>query len=308
MPRLLHRSDIDDARWNATVDASTNPLPYGYTWHLDAMAPGWNALVEGDYEAVMPLTERKKYNVTYLYQPYFTQQLGVFSKHLLSDDITLLFLKELMRYRFIEVQWHYNHQPVLQFGFDFKARLTHHLTLDKPYDEISKNYHYSLRKNVRQAQKKNLRIDANPDAEWMIENFRLSKGKDVNELKDDDYNRLRNLIAATAARNCGNVYTVYNGEQKIASAFMLHNRRFIIPLFSFANDEGRALNAMSLLFDRMIHDHAQTDMIFDFEGSEIPSINAFNLHFGAQPVTYWRLNRNALPWHVRMIKRLKDAL
>ena len=36
--------------------------------------------------------------------------------------------------------------------------------------------------------------------------------------------------------------------------------------------------------------------------------DTFNRAFGAEPVNYWMLYRNALPWHIRILKRLKDGL
>ena len=41
-----------------------------------------HALIWNDYEAVMPLTWKKKYGIHYLYQPYFTACLGVFGKNI----------------------------------------------------------------------------------------------------------------------------------------------------------------------------------------------------------------------------------
>jgi hypothetical protein len=61
------------------IARSFNGIVYAYSWYLDIVSPGWDALVKDDYKSVMPLTWRKKYGIKYLYQPFFTQQLGVFS-------------------------------------------------------------------------------------------------------------------------------------------------------------------------------------------------------------------------------------
>src|SRR5450631_777888 len=46
------------------------------------------ALISGDFDAVMPLTWNKKFGFKYLYQPYFTVPLGVFSKSHTAFDIS----------------------------------------------------------------------------------------------------------------------------------------------------------------------------------------------------------------------------
>src|SRR5688572_25071693 len=80
MIRYLKHGKVNTARWDACIRNSTNGMIYAYSWYLDAVCPGWEALVKGDYESVMPLTCGKKMGLHYLYPPFFTQQLGVFSR------------------------------------------------------------------------------------------------------------------------------------------------------------------------------------------------------------------------------------
>ena len=84
MPAIqyLKRSGIDTAKWNACIDAASNGLIYGYSFYLDTMSKHWDALVMGDYTAVMPLTWKSKYGIHYLYQPFFAASLGVFGNDL----------------------------------------------------------------------------------------------------------------------------------------------------------------------------------------------------------------------------------
>ena len=76
----LKHNQIDIAKWDECIDHSTNRMVYARSWFLDIVCTGWEALVAADYETVMPLTTGNKYGINYLYQPFFTQQLGIFSK------------------------------------------------------------------------------------------------------------------------------------------------------------------------------------------------------------------------------------
>ena len=69
MIHYLEHKDIDKAKWDATVVECGNI--YARSWYLDIVHPGWEALVEDGYFAVMPLTGGKKFGVNYLYQPFF---------------------------------------------------------------------------------------------------------------------------------------------------------------------------------------------------------------------------------------------
>jgi hypothetical protein len=73
---LLHKEI--DKNSGICIHHSINRILYAFSWWLDAVCPGWEALIEDDYRAVMPLTGNIKLGIHYLYQP-FTQQLGVSS-------------------------------------------------------------------------------------------------------------------------------------------------------------------------------------------------------------------------------------
>jgi len=69
MIKYLKHTEINYAAWDACVKQSPNALLYAYSWFLDMAADQWDALVYGNYDAVMPLPWRKKWGIQYLYQP-----------------------------------------------------------------------------------------------------------------------------------------------------------------------------------------------------------------------------------------------
>ena len=95
------------------IETSPNGLIYAKSFYLDNICAGWNALTGENYEWVLPLTDKKKFGISYLYQPPFTQQLGVFAKRkvflFLSGKI-LHWLKQ--QYRFWKINWKiYENKP-----------------------------------------------------------------------------------------------------------------------------------------------------------------------------------------------------
>src|SRR5690349_3022982 len=70
------------AAWDACVAATTEPVPYAYAWWLAATAGRWDAVVEveeasGAYVSVLPLPIKRLPWGREVYQPPFTQQLGL---------------------------------------------------------------------------------------------------------------------------------------------------------------------------------------------------------------------------------------
>ena len=90
---LLPYEQINKQKWDECILRSPNGLIYGCSTYLDAISPNWKGIVLNDYEAVMPLTWRKKWNITYLYQPAFFQQGGIVSNTGVSSQLVNGFLQ-----------------------------------------------------------------------------------------------------------------------------------------------------------------------------------------------------------------------
>src|SRR5258705_11018399 len=92
--QYLAHKDIDKNKWDRCIDSAGNGLIYAYSFYLDCMAMNWDALVLNDYEAVMPLTWKKKYGIHYLYQPFLTAQLGLFGNQI-NPNLFEIFLNAI---------------------------------------------------------------------------------------------------------------------------------------------------------------------------------------------------------------------
>ena len=91
---LKHKA-IDFERWDSAIAASNNQLPYAFSWYLNTVSPGWEALVSKDYGFIMPLPVKKKYGFKYLVQPKLTQQLGIFSKSNIDENTVKSFIRKI---------------------------------------------------------------------------------------------------------------------------------------------------------------------------------------------------------------------
>ena len=60
--------------------------------------------------------------------------------------------------------------------------------------------------------------------------------------------------------------------------------------------------------DFVLKENSSSQKIFDFECSDIPSVARFYKSFGAVEMNYLKLRINKLPWHLRILKNIKDGL
>lgn len=303
MIRYLQSNEIDRARWDHCLDRAVNSRIYGYSWYLDCVSPGWEALVQADYEAVMPLPARRKYFLFTLQQPFFTQQLGVFS----SNQAVLKLGKEFLdaipaKFRFIDLQLN-EENSVEENDFEVMQRENHLLSLKADYAALRKGYNSQAKRNLKKADWAFL-LEKNLDTETVVEFYRRHKSEETKGVKAADYQRLKVLLKSAAARNkvvCTGVEDS-EGNLQAAAAFLLHHDR-IIFLIGNGTQAGRDVGAMSFLMDKIIQQHAGQSLWLDFEGSMIPGIARFFKSFGASVRTYPRIRKNTLPGILRIFKK-----
>lgn len=302
---FLEHSNIDKKKWDDTIQHSANGMVYAFSWYLDIVSPGWNALIEDDYQVVFPLTWRKKYSFQYLFQPFFTQQLGIFSagKNNLQKKI-LEFLNAVpAHFRYIDIHLNVQNTFAPNFPKTFE-RLTHHLDLNKAYNQINVSYTENLTRNIKRSLKNKIELSSSIEAEEIIQLFRKNKGREINQLKEKDYHTLIRLVREADKRK---LITLVGAKTPVgnwcAGAIFLKSHHEYIFFFSAANEEARASGAMSLLIDSFIQRHSNENMKLDFEGSMNKNLARFYKSFGSKEVVYLQVRKNTLPFYVRWMKR-----
>ena len=300
MIRYLTHNQIDTQRWDECIAQSPDGLVYAWSWYLDVVHPGWEALVEEDYESVMPLTGNKKCGINYLFQPFFTQKLGVFSKKEVSEEKIEEFLNAIPeKFQFAEIKC--DNFSVTRDSKDSKvsAIVSSHrnieLSLNQEYSVISANYHSNTKRNLAKAKKENLSIVENAKPSAIVDLFRKSRGKDIKHWGDKEYERLLSLVETAKNHNQCLVLEVQNADnQIIAGAFFMMSHNKIVFLFSGSDESNKENHGLTFLLDHVIERFAGTDNILDFEGSDNDGLARFYMGFGGEEKYYQELRFNKL--------------
>jgi hypothetical protein len=299
MIRYIEHHSIDRQRWDTCMAEAENPMLYGISWYLDIVCPGWDALVYGDYETVMPLPWRSRYGIRYIYQPFFAQQLGVFGK--LPGLRTAMFVQAIpSRFRFIDFYLNeFNDSSNVPL---VEMRKTQFLSLSLSYKELYDNYDPKLRRNLRRASECRLSAVKISPAE-VVTMFRETQGVKLKVFDDKDYKVLEQLITSVTGRGMADNIGVYTADgQLCASACFINTGKSVMYFKSSSYESGKKQRAMHWLLDYYIHLKAGTGKVFDFGGSVVPSIESFYKSFGAQDALYPHIRRNNLPWYIRWLK------
>lgn len=302
MIKYLKHNEIDKNKWDECIKKSINGTICAYSWYLDIICERWEALIDGDYESVFPLIAGKKYGISYLYQPFFTQQLGIFSLNSISEDIVKQFVFSIPpKYKLIEISLNTSN-TISHTNYTIKKNMTVELDLSKSYEQIKKNYSRSAVRNIEKAIKHNVRINKNTPPEEIIGLFRNNKGKSL-RYKNKHYMILKNIIYQCIHKGKGQSWAVFTKENALcAGGFFIESNNKVIFLFLATNESAKSLGATSYLFDRIIEENSRRNSIFDFAGSNIPGIAFFLKSFGSKERTYLNIRKNNLPWFIKWVK------
>ena len=306
MIRYLTHNQIDKQRWDACITQSPDGNVYSWSWYLDVVHPNWEALVEDDYETVMPLTGNKKFGINYLFQPFFTQKFGIFSKNEAAEDKIEQFLEAIpKKFKFAEFRIGGNLKGVNGINGvkalkgaaikDVKAHRNIELDLSPDYSVISANYNSNTKRNLAKAKKQSLTIVEDSEPSVIIELFRNNKGKDVKHWGDVEYERLLRLVETAQSHDQCMVLGAQNTDnQLIAGAFFMMSHDKIVFLFSGSDESNKENHGLTFLLDYVIEKYSGTDKILDFEGSDNEGLARFYKGFGGEDKYYQELKFNKL--------------
>ncbi len=304
---FLKRRKIDDAAWNDCVIRSVAPLPYALTWYLDAVCPEWCGLVyreNGVYQAVMPLPRRKKFDISYLEQPLFSQQYGIFSTaEFQTKEIYHLFLQEVEK-RFSLISgyaFHYQTNPEFLPEKYISAAFTHHIVLEKDFEEIFLSFRKDRKRDFRQ---KNRCVRQKiSSAEKMMQIFTEKNApKIAGGIHRKTAEIFQNLFRQ-AVRNCSyELWEAENAQGELFFAFFLHCQNTVFYLFNSASGSQNSLSCRAAMIAEYLKSNSRQPLIFDFESAQKESVADFYASFGAKKVPFYILNWDKTSFVVRLLR------
>lgn len=315
--RYLTHAEIDPQKWDECLTAGSPAFAYAFCQYLDKITnANWNALVFGDYEAVFPLPFKKKWGISYVVQPVFCQQLGAFGS---CNRISTTDFLQAIPWFFPRVRLQINsrfgsvHQDILgkkmDSGFskiflgkwDFKPNFL--LPLDQPVV-----YSKDARRNLAALKSTAVQVWVNRlQPKEVISLFQQTWGQFNRQISDEQYRQFLNAVS------CGIkgpdtksspfetlVYSVHQQDDTLLGAAIILKTfpnhvgpGFLHYVCGAPTIAGRKQSAMHAIIDYAIRQHEGQQMIFDFEGSSIPSVVAFYKKFNPS-IEYYGLYSRGL--------------
>jgi len=299
MIRLIDNRDIDREKWDCLLLTEKYPKPYSFSWYLDIMAPGWLACIKGDYDWIMPVLARKKFGISYLCMPAFSQQFNISCRHDESSCTDEISEKLSSEFKLIDICI-----PRKPENKKFKVSLKSNYTLDlsRSYENIYKEYRRRCKRNIKLARSYMPEISGNCDPGEMVSLYRKNIGLRLPEIRDSDYSRLEKIIAYVLENNLGEAFCVRRRNGLIYASLIIKTGRTLCLFFISTTELSHNERIGYFVTDHIIRKFAGNDYMLDFAGSSMPSIAYYNSSYGAISEDYYRIYYNNLRWPIRLLK------
>lgn len=302
---FVHRKDLDTHKWNKAIFEALNARVYATSPLLDAMCNNnWHALVNEDFSIVMPITDKQKFLIPVINQPYFLQQLGIFytSNNIRTNELFLQYIYE--KYKKVNIYFTSELDSFLthkkNIG-DVLQRTNYLLPLDNNYNNIYAKFSSNCKRNL----KKTSHIEVKEIPIGSYEEFYIENKLYINaKIKPSDLSNLIYGIQNNQNNFTYKVYAVYIENNICSAAIYLKYKNRFTYISGGSNTIGIENKGMFAIKNFLIKNNAETDMFLDFEGSNIPSIASFFEGFGATKEIYMHWKFNKIPFNKLLNKFL----
>lgn len=288
MITICNRNQIDTLRWDAIIANSPGANLYAYSWYLDAVNKNWIAIIFDDYAAVMPVFFKKILWIKWCYQPWFLQQLGIFS----AQDITKQQINEarqLLQQTFNHGHYSFSSANTALLNTEKLIRQTQFLNLNKSYDTLQDAYRNKTRGHIHFAKKQSLNITETTNCEEFTAFLFRHLGEEI--LPQKQQKLATRIFKSLFAQNKCSIYWVKTNDQlKIAGCLLAKDGNRLYFLQCASSPEGRNKRAMHYLVDHIIKSHSESKLTLDFCGSSLNGVSYFNEGFGADKEYYAVIN------------------
>lgn len=296
---LIPNENIDFKKWDRCIKKAFNGNIFAYSWYLNIVSQKWHALVENDYERVMPLPFSNIAGNEIIVQPKLAGPLGIFSISTLSEKIVSGFINSIpSEYPYINLKLNKHnqvHESVRKSG----KRIHQDIDLIKPYEKLREIYPDYFNHLLETAYRLDFRIDTKVPVD-AISRFGQKKSPLYAYLHPEELITMQLLVSASVSYKMGQVCGVYgNNNQLIAVAFFVWSHQKATMSFCLFNDKKLQLAAFFFLIDDFIRNNSEKNLILHFEINSNSKLVPLLGKIGAKTSESFYLYRNILPWYLK---------
>lgn len=269
--QIIPSDQIDRKQWDHCVLSDRRAKCYNLSVFLDQLSDHWMGIVIRNYEAVVPLPY-KYLGIKLLYTPPFIQHLdiaGVYSVVDVSNVWQTI-------YAYFKIGQYKCSQNLIS-DTESNPKLNLILDLSKEYDVIKQQYTKACKRNLAKSAI-NFTVQESTDVMLLLTYYQQAYGH-LAAYKPKHYQRLERLLKALQQRGQLLLYTITIAHEIVFVGALVDDGKRLYYLMGAPNEAGRKARITYVFIDYILRKFAQTNYIFDFEGSEIENVATFYRSF-----------------------------
>ncbi len=301
MYQLKHikHTEIDFSKWDQTILASQYPLVFAQSFYLDATFPNWEAIIIGDYDCVFPITKKNKFGVSYLHQPSFTPQLGLFGK--VNSEIEKKVYDYLVaHFKLVEIELNASNQLLTKHHSN---KTTYIIDYCKEFKQ-----NQNTKRNINKAKENKLIVEQITENE-VLELSKIHLNPFLSKqlhLSGGTISVFNNLLQSCMSHKTLFSFKVIDDQKNVkALAHFICNGKHTVYLKGTNFDKSENSGSMHLLTHFAIEFFKDKAQWFDFGGGTKESLANFYKGFGGEALNYQVLKINNLPLVIKLLRKLK---
>jgi hypothetical protein len=295
----ISNEQIDFKKWDRCIKKAFNGNIYAYSWYLNIVTQRWNALIENDYERVMPLPKTFFAGNEIILHPKLAGQLGIFSTTTLNEyHISSFFNSIPSNYRYVSLKLNKHNQLQNTFRItDKKVNLD--MDLIKPYKKLREIYPEILNELVAYSFKMNYRVVTKIPVD-SIAKFEQHVSPVYSYLHPEDLISMQLIVAAAINNKMGQLCGLYNeNNQLLALTFFVWSHQKATMAFCLFSKKNLQLPALFFLIDDFIRNNSEKNLILHIELNANSKLVSLLEKIGAKKSESLYYYRNQLPCYLK---------
>jgi hypothetical protein len=289
--KLVERKHIDIERWDALVESTPSASVFSLSVYLDAVAENWSVLVDDEYRSGMVLPFAVRFGVKTLYTPIFARYTEWLGLPLDGERI----VEEIRNY-FPEAQFNFNGDLPGLTSKEFVFQIIH------PADELTK-YGSQAKRMLTKFERSGMTIYESREDEEVLARIRKELPQKVSALNDRSLDRLDQLIAGLRKKGLVTILEVKDGERTVGGIFLIEFNGRVLYLKGAFTEESKKEGAMYGAMEYSIRKAMDRNMLFDFGGSRVDGVRAFNCNLGGKDQVYFEYRWDNAPRWFSWLKK-----
>lgn len=286
--KFIECHNLDKERYSNCLNKSKVYSIYAEFDYLNAVANNqWGALVLNNYEAIFPIPFRKKWGISYIYNPLFCQQLGVFGNpgNLNTQDFISAIPKKFIR---IHLNVHKG------FGIPKFCTEKPNFILKAPLNPEN-TFNKDAWKNINKCLSESIHYSWDEDVRSIIKLYHQTWGSSIGFRWFNDYKGFEKACFDLLKNEKLLCLTAFKENQILAGAIFLKSDSTLHYVCAAPSDLGKKYGIMHGLIYHVAKKFPHLNL--DFEGSSIASVAQFYKKFGPNNEPYCSIRRT-LWWNI----------